>query len=51
MKNIKVTITFPTHNHVTLDFIKEYFEKIALEKIHNPTIIEVEESAPDSEKL
>lgn len=46
-----MTVTFPTHDHVTIDFIKKYFEKIALEKIHNPAVIEVEEIEVEVDKL
>ena len=53
MKTFKVTLHFSVSDHVTKEFVTEYFEKMMREKIHNPVMIEIEEieSDFDVEKL
>ena len=46
MKEFKVTIQFKAANHVTMEFVMEYLQRLMQEKIHEPCIIEVEET-PD----
>ena len=46
MKEFKVTIQFKAANHVTMEFVTEYLQRLMQEKIHEPCIIEVEET-PD----
>jgi hypothetical protein len=43
MRNFKVTLQFAVAEHVTEEFVKEYFEKMMVEKIHNPVTIDIEE--------
>ena len=47
MKSIKVTLTFQVSDHVTIEFINEYFKKMMVEKVHNPVSLEVEETESD----
>ena len=51
MKTFKVTVTFRANVHVTTEFVREYFEKMMIEKIHEPAMIEIEESKPEVDKL
>lgn len=51
MKNFKVTISFTANNHVTEEFVREYFEKMMIEKIHNPATVEIEETEPEMDKI
>jgi hypothetical protein len=52
MKIFKVTFEFHQKDTVTVEFVKEYFEKVAKEKVHNPVIVEVEVIQEfDEEKL
>ncbi len=52
MKEFKVTIQFKAANHVTIEFVKEYLERLMAEKIHEPCLIEIEETkSPFEDKL
>ena len=51
MKTIRVTVEFRVANHVTIEFIQEYFERMMREKIHEPASVVIEESEPEAEKL
>ncbi len=52
MKEFKVTIQFKAANHVTMEFVKEYLERLMTEKIHEPCLIEIEEiQSPFEDKL
>ena len=53
MKSIKVTLNFQVSKHVTIEFIEKYFEKMMIEKVHNPVAVLVEEVESDfnQEKL
>ena len=43
MKLFRVQLEFESADHVTIDFVREYLEKVMREKIHNPVKIEIEE--------
>lgn len=43
MKEFVVKIQFKAANHVTIEFVREYLEKLMAEKIHEPCSIEIEE--------
>jgi len=47
MKRIKVTLEFDANDNVTEEFIRDYFEKMMVEKVHNPVLIEIEEAKID----
>ena len=52
MKKFQVKLEFEASNHVTIEFVRAYLEKLMTEKIHNPVTIEIEEvESPHDEKL
>ena len=47
MKTFQVRLQFSVAEHVTKEFIEEYFERVMREKVHNPVSVEVEETESD----
>jgi hypothetical protein len=42
MKIFRVTLEFHQEDNVTIEHVKEFFERLAKEKVHNPVIVNVE---------
>ena len=51
MKVFTITIQTEQPNHVTVDFVEEFFKKLMGEKIHNPVTIRVDEELIEEPKL